>query len=295
MRIKDLGLYRTMKLNYVPYFTDGNGRDRYIAFDNGGFFSNKETNKENTRRTGTSFNTKLTYKYVSPYMKTPNFHYHSDGNGRDSYIFTNGGGLFYDSKPLNSYKLTDFLRSNETTPNRNGRVWVSKSQDKYNKLLRAKEKDIILRLYENEKKKFMKKRKAKEEEFNDYLEDNKDKDEGLKPIQTEIEVKLPKLSEKKKNNRCYTSLNTLYNDIDMDHMEDNEKGGNTSSKTKDKIKIKNFKHSFTKNNSNNDEILLNSLSKINNFDVSKKLKRINKSFNQAYFHLRNVNYDQKYE
>ena len=40
---------------------------------------------------------------------------------------------------------------------------------------------------------------------------------------------------------------------------------------------------------NNDEMILKSISKINQFDVAKKLKRINKSFNQAYFHLRNNN------
>ena len=175
MRIKDLGLYRTFKSNYVPYFTDGNGRDRYIAFNNAGFFPNKETNKENVRRTGTSLDTKISYKYVSPYMKAPNFHYHSDGNGRDSYIFSNGGGLYYDSKPLNSYKLTDFLRADNftTSYNKTGKVWVSKSQDKYNKILRAKEKDIINRLYENEKKKFIKTKKendenSQEESKNEY-------------------------------------------------------------------------------------------------------------------------------
>jgi hypothetical protein len=287
MRLKDLGLYRTMKLNYVPYFTDGNGRDRYIAFDNGGFFTNKESNKENTRRTGTSFDTKVTYKYVSPYMKTPNFHYHSDGNGRDSYIFTNGGGLFYDSKPLNSYKLTDFLRANETGFSRNGKVWVSKSQDKYNKLLRAKEKDIIFRLYENEKRKFIKKKKA--EELNDFMEDNNE--EPYKTIQTEIEVtKLPKLNDKK-NNINYDASNTLNNDLD-NPIEDNEK---EPSKTIDVNKKSNRKFIFPKNIHEHEGMLLNSLSKINNFDVSKKLKKSNKSFNQAYFHLRNVNYDQKYE
>ena len=289
MRIKDLGLYRTMKLNYVPYFTDGNGRDRYIAFDNGGFFANKETNKEYTRRTGTSLDTKITYKYVSPYMKTPNFHYHSDGNGRDSYIFTNGGGLFYDSKPLNSYKLTDFLRANETIAfNKNGKVWVSKSQDKYNKLLRAKEKDIIFRLYENEKRKFIKKKRKEEEELNDYLEENND--EVYKTLQTETEMtKLPKLNDKKYKK---IDFNTINNDLDKDHMDDNEK---EVSKTIDVNKTKHNRVFLPKNSMNNDEILINNLSKINNFDVSKKLKKTNKSFNQAYFHLRNVNYNQKYE
>ena len=194
MRIKDFGLYRTMKYNYVPYFTDGTGRDRYIAFDNAGFFQNRESKKENVRRTGTSLDTKISYKYVSPYMKAPNFKYHSDGNGRDSYIYTNGGGLFYDTKPLNSYRLTDFLRSNNySTPLRTGKVWVSQSQDKYNKLLRAKEKDIINRLYENEKKKFIKKRQEMDE-FNN-LEENENQ---YRNIQTEVETtKLPKLIDKK--------------------------------------------------------------------------------------------------
>ena len=278
MRMKDYGLYRTMKYNYVPYFTDGTGRDRYIAFNNAGFFPNKEPNKENVRRTGTSFDTKISYKYISPYMKAPNFHYHSDGNGRDSYIYSNGGGLFYDSKPLGSYKLTDFLRENEyvTSYSRNGKVWVSKSQDKYNKLLRAKEKDIINRLYENEKRKF----KKKKEENEENLEENEN---GYRTVQTEVEpTKLPKL-----NNKYLGSNDTLNNNIEK-NQEDEE------SKTLDNQKRK--KVFFPKNNTNyefNEEILLKSLSKINNFDVSKKLKRTNKSFNQAYFHLRNHNEDYK--
>jgi hypothetical protein len=264
-----------MKLNYVPYFTDGNGRDRYIAFDNAGFFANKEINKENVRRTGTSFDTKISYKYVSPYMKAPNFHYHSDGNGRDSYIYTNGGGLFYDSKPLNSYKLTDFLRGNGSgaSYNRPDKVWFSKSQDKYNKLLRAKEKDIINRLYENEKKKFCKKKK----------DENEDNYEGYDTIQTEVETtKLPKLMDKQ-----FNTLNTVNN------LERSDEEQNKISNTLD-AKKRNKPFLLSKNNTDNEfnqEILLKSISKINDFDVSKKLKRTNKSFNQAYFHLRNVNYN----
>ena len=279
MRIKDLGLYRTMKLNYVPYFTDGTGRDRYIAFDNAGFFPNKESKKENVRRTGTSFDTKISYKYMSPYMKAPNFHYHSDGNGRDSYIYSNGGGLFYDSKPLNSYKLTDFLRANDygTTYNRNGKVWVSKSQDKYNKLIRAKEKDIINRLYENEKKKFIKK---KENEEN--LEENENE---YKTIQTEVEnTKLPKIMNKKN----FYTIDTINNNLNKEKTDEEKEISNTIDSRKNKNNLM-----FSKNITNdefNQEIFLKSLSKINNFDASKKLKRMNKSFNQAYFHLRNNNY-----
>ena len=280
MRIKDLGLYRTMKLNYVPYFTDGNGRDRYIAFDNAGFFANKQANKENVRRTGTSFDTKISYKYVSPYMKAPNFHYHSDGNGRDSYIYTNGGGLYYDSKPLNSYKLTDFLRANNPTVKSDGKVWFSKSQDKYNKILRAKEKDIITRLYENEKKKFLKKKKEENENEDNYFMDNRNE---YNTIQTEVETtKLPKLMDK-----SYT--NTL-DPLNKERNNEDNKISNTLDNQK-----RNKPFLFPKNmtdNAFNEELLLKSISKINDFDVSKKLKRTNKSFNQVYFHLRNVNYNQ---
>ena len=284
MRIKDLGLYRTMKLNYVPYFTDGTGRDRYIAFDNAGFFPNKESKKENVRRTGTSFDTKISYKYISPYMKAPNFHYHSDGNGRDSYIYSNGGGLFYDSKPLGSYKLTDFLRANDygTTYIRNGKVWVSKSQDKYNKLIRAKEKDIINRLYENEKKKFIKKK-----ENDENFEENENE---YKTVMTEIEnTKLPKIMNK---NNFYT-IDTLNNNLNKDKTDEEKEISNTIDAKKTGNNLM-----FSKNMTNdefNQEIFLKSLSKINNFDVSKKLKRMNKSFNQAYFHLRNNNYSSKCE
>ena len=284
MRIKDLGLYRTMKLNYVPYFTDGTGRDRYIAFDNAGFFPNKESKKENVRRTGTSFDTKISYKYISPYMKAPNFHYHSDGNGRDSYIYSNGGGLFYDSKPLGSYKLTDFLRANDygTTYIRNGKVWVSKSQDKYNKLIRAKEKDIINRLYENEKKKFIKKK-----ENDENFEENENE---YKTVMTEVETtKLPKIMNK---NNFYT-IDTLNNNFNKDKTDEEKEISNTIDAKKTGNNLM-----FSKNMTNdefNQEIFLKSLSKINDFDVSKKLKRMNKSFNQAYFHLRNNNYSSKCE
>ena len=89
----------------------------------------------------------------------------------------------------------------------------------------------------------------------------------------------------KKYHNTYDTLNN-----NLDREKDNE------NKLSKNIEIgKKKQYLLPKNNSNNDEIFLQSLSKINNFDVSKKLKRTNKSFNQAYFHLRNVNYDNKVE
>ena len=276
MSIKDLGLYRTMKLKYVPYFTDGNGRDRYIAFNNGGFFRNKETNKENVRKTGTSFDTKISYKYVSPYMKAPNFHYYSDGNGRDSYICINGGGLFYDSKPLNSYKLSDFLRTDNygSMYKKTGRSWMTKAHRKYNKLLKSKEKDIINRLYESQKIKFMKKKKNGHPNLS-YQQYNEEK---YNPLLTDFKG-LPKVDKK-----YYYTLENI-NDIEK----------NEETKEKNKTVYNNRKKIMLKKNLiiNNEDFVLDSLSRINKFDASNKLKKKNKSFNQAYFHIRNSNYNSK--
>ena len=155
------GLYRTFKENYVPYFADGRGRDRYIAYNNAGFFHDfpKSLSPTNTYKTGTFFGTKIIQHNKSPSVKAPNFHYHSDGNGRDKYILINGGGLFYDSKPLISYKLTDFLRKNDYKTPFHRRVVLSRDEMRYNQLLRSKEKELIKRLYIKEKKKFMKRKK----------------------------------------------------------------------------------------------------------------------------------------
>ena len=156
------GLYRTFKENYVPYFEDGRGRDRYISYNNAGFFHGyqKYISSTDAKKTGTVFGTKIIQHNRSPSIKAPNFRYHSDGNGRDNYILVNGGGLFYQSKPLISYQLTDFLRKNDNQyySTRNKRIALSRDEIKYNKLLRSKEKEIIKRLYTNEKRKFMKKK-----------------------------------------------------------------------------------------------------------------------------------------
>ena len=265
-----LGLYRTSKVNYVPYYTDGNGRDRYIAVERGGLFPNNSVNPENIRRTGTLLHTKVSYKSVSPYPKSPNFHYHSDGNGRDSYIYSNGGGLIYDSKPLNSYKLTDFLRPKENdyiTINKNEQIYSSKNKEKYQKILKEKEKDIINRLYENEKQK---------QKFN-----NKKKDANNDILNEIDEIKLPKIIDK-------NSYNTVNRNIKIENSKENK-----NEETLDYNSKKNKNYNIfikSKNNSNLDsEQFMKYISKINNFDEEKRLKKNNKSFNQAYLHLRNIN------
>ena len=65
------------------------------------------------------------------------------------HIYTNGGGLIYDSKSLHSFKLTDFLRKNDEKiiiNDKNILMSLSKNKAKYQNMLRAKEKNIINRL-----------------------------------------------------------------------------------------------------------------------------------------------------
>ena len=179
------GLYRTFKINYVPYHADGSGRDRYIVYNNAGFFKNFEGTPRNSdlSRTGCFFGTKIIPHLKTSSIKTPNFHYHADGNGRDKYILVNGGGLFSETKPLISYNLVDFLRKDDEriSPIKKFRGYLSKGEIKYNKLLKEKERDLIKRLYTNSKRKFMSRDRVNINSFSSLDETNKgDKDSFCK-------------------------------------------------------------------------------------------------------------------
>ena len=177
------GLYRTFKTNYVPYHPDGNGRDRYIAYNNAGFFKDFviSPNNQDANRTGCFFGTKIITHTKTSSVKTPNFHYYADGNGRDKYILVNGGGLFSQSKPLISYKLTDFLRNNDLnlSQSRKIKTYLSKDEIKYNKILKEKERNIIKRLYLDEKKKFMRRPKINFKSYFSVDELNNDSKDNL--------------------------------------------------------------------------------------------------------------------
>jgi hypothetical protein len=240
------GLYRTFKENYVPYFPDGRGRDRYIAYNNAGFFHDfpKSLSPSNTYKTGTFFGTKIFQHYKSPSVKAPNFHYHSDGNGRDKYILINGGGLFYDSKPLISYKLTDFLRKNDIqyhSPNQK-RVALSRDELKYNKLLRNKEKELIKRLYINEKQKFM--RKQKFDPLKWFSHDEIKNDDTIKKYKT----------------------NTFYLPNTNNNIKENEMNGYYTPR----YKFENYKNE-NNNNTNNNLYKENDNEKLNNIKYKPKI------------------------
>ena len=291
------GLYRTFKENYVPYFADGRGRDRYIAYNNAGFLHDfpKNLSSSASYKTGTFFGTKIIQHYKSPSVKAPNFHYYSDGNGRDKYILVNGGGLFYDSKPLVSFKLTDFLRKNENqyqshSPTKRKRVALSRDELKYLKLLRNKEKELIKRLYSNEKKKFIKKQKY--EHKNWFSSDDEIKNDDIINQKKANTFYLPKCNNSLKGNEIngyYTSRNKYKNNESNNNNLDKEDNNSKLNILKNKPKIIIDAYNDNKANINskhNNYNFYQDIEKINNYQTAQnKNKNIFKK--QPYFHILN--------
>ena len=250
------GLYRTFKSNYVPYFPDGNGRDRYIAYNNAGFFKNYPGSQKDSylnNKNGCFFGTKIVTHVKSPSVKTPNFHYYADGNGRDKYILVNGGGLFTQSKPLISYKLTDFLRNDDDnlSPKKKIRAYLSRDEIKYNNLLKENERNVIKRLYLNERKKFMKRPKINFKSFFSVDQLNNDTRENL-VNNTKTFLTNNKNDSKEKENstqflthRNIIHRNRFFND-QPNHSESNEKKVKIKPKIIIDAKINNKVSEFSK-------------------------------------------------
>lgn len=299
-------LYRTLKTKHVPYFTDGTGRDRYIGYNNGGFFNPRSYNSVDpkvARTTGTTLYTSLNNITRNPSIKAPNFKYHSDGNGRDQYIVVNGGGLFYETKPLNLYKLTDFLRGGENyrmnnTTVVNGKTRVSLSEMKYLKYLRNKEKDIINRLYTKEKEKFLKK-KIKEnydeisQVFNNENCTTAPNEFIFNKTSTTPAIKDNKNNRVEKMNNLFTESipaikpnihtriisQTEENTINDRKLILNKIGNNDNRIPKRRNKIVGNKTEIN---------FLDDIDRINKYGFNKSLKKINYTFKQPYLHLTNV-------
>ena len=250
------GLYRTFKSNYVPYFPDGNGRDRYIAYNNAGFFKNYPGSQKDSylnNKNGCFFGTKIVTHVKSPSVKTPNFHYYADGNGRDKYILVNGGGLFTQSKPLISYKLTDFLRNDDDnlSPKKKIRAYLSRDEIKYNNLLKENERNVIKRLYLNERKKFMKRPKINFKSFFSVDQLNNDSRENLVNNTKTILTNNKNDSKEKENSTQFLThrniihRNRFFND-QPNHSESNEKKVKIKPKIIIDAKINNKVSEFSK-------------------------------------------------
>lgn len=295
------GLYRTFKENFVPYFADGRGRDRYIAYNNAGFYHNfpNSLSPTNPYKTGTFFGTKIIQHNKSPSVKAPNFHYHSDGNGRDKYILVNGGGLFYDSKPLLSFKLTDFLRKHDYNYRSIGkkRIALSRDEIRYNNLLRSKEKELIRRLYTNEKKKFMKKKKY--DSLNLFSSDqiNQDYDGSINKNKTNSYF-LPKCINNLKNS--FHKINNNYCQNENNKNENNNSLYNSKLRYKPKIIIdsdnNNKNNVFPKKTYKTSNDFYHDIERINKYQtVQNHNKNLMKYRKQPYFHILNEHSAEKIE
>ncbi len=149
----------------VLYSPDGNGRDTYINYNNGGFWEKGKLYNHKDQHIKVTAN-RYHYKFIPKHIAPP-FKYNSDGSGRDSYVIWESGGLKKDHKPLNQYHLKDFLRNAEISRGKpaklldsQGRVittrYLSKFEMSQNYELKKLEKGLVDRLYIKEKHKFIK-------------------------------------------------------------------------------------------------------------------------------------------
>jgi hypothetical protein len=183
-------LYRTFRPSFNAYNSNGEGRDIYIQYNNGGFWKMDILPGQNI----TKYSNQSNYRFRSLNHRAAPFKYQTDGSGRDSYISFNDGGLRINTKPLTNYHLSDFLRQdnnnllewNRTGSNWNKKKYLSKAEIKYNKLIKNIEKGVVDRLYNKEKHKFIKDNTLgnKEKEFSktesNWMERNNFQNEGIK-------------------------------------------------------------------------------------------------------------------
>lgn len=150
-------LWRTERPRFQLYMSDGYGRDRYIGYNNGGFWKNNEYTIQKKPDLDyaryTNFHT--LYHQASP------FKYYSDGTGRDQYVFANG--LSHDDKPLASFRLTDFLRSSYEGRTFRRHGYLSQAEKNFNRQKKMLERRMIKRLYTDPLKKILEKKKMTEE------------------------------------------------------------------------------------------------------------------------------------
>jgi hypothetical protein len=138
------GLWRTARPRFPMYSPDGRGRDYYIIYDNAGYWANQFSLKKKV-----DYHQYRYRNFHSLTHKTAPFKYWGNGQGRETYILKTNG-LFHDQKPLCTYKLSDFLRTNDSSErsyDNNKKTFLTVSEKKYKNKLRKIEKKLIKRLY----------------------------------------------------------------------------------------------------------------------------------------------------
>ena len=146
-------LGRTIRNNISLYIRDGQGRDGYISYNNGGFW--KDPEGINIKKIEYEHPQFLTFHSLN-HSPAP-FNYVRDGSGRDNYIAYNNGGLTKGYIPNFKVTLNNFLRKNNDDicyRNKKKRV-LSKREISYFGILNKIQNDVVKRLYEDEKEKFV--------------------------------------------------------------------------------------------------------------------------------------------
>lgn len=148
---------RTMKNNFTFYQHDGYGRDGYISYNNGGFWKDNQC-KLYKPKDLSIYSRPICVSPSNP--RVPPFKYVCDGTGRDSYIICDEGGLVRHYTPYNSLDLKHYLRnySDCISPVREPfrkTSYLSKSDRKVSCLLNKIQRNVVNRLYNQERKKFL--------------------------------------------------------------------------------------------------------------------------------------------
>ena len=254
------------KTNIILYTRDGTGRDSYISYNDGGFW--KDNDQKIKLKPKFPFTPSATQH---SFRKNPTpLHYHSDGFGRDSYIFHNNGGLTYGFTPLSNCKLQCFLRNYQniifnSNPN-SPKIKLSKTELKHKNLILKIQQNVIKRLYENEKFKFFKK--------NDNLSFYQMKKMNLNSTVNNFN----------KNNSAkeifYCKKNYLKLPIKLQLKKNNKIPSFNSSNSAPNIYKKNNNENYEINNDNN---YINNNNKIRKIIFDKKLRISNNYFTQKDF------------
>ena len=142
---------RTVKTNIIIYPSDGLGRDGYITYNNAGFW------KKNIKQIlpKETFG-RPPFAVFHSLKNTPStWTYYSDGTGRDSYVFYNNGGLIRKYSPLARQNLQKFLRSKIGDNSSNKKIYLSKDEKNYLNKINKIQKNLVDRLYNRYKYKFL--------------------------------------------------------------------------------------------------------------------------------------------
>ncbi len=148
-------LGRTIRNSITLYIRDGQGRDGYIAYNNGGFW--KDPDGIGIKKI--EYDHPIHSNFHSLIHPPAPFNYIRDGSGRDNYIAYNNGGLTKGFIPNFKVNLLHFLRKNDSVPSfsfkSNKKRILSKREIAYFGFLNKIQTDVVKRLYEDEKEKFV--------------------------------------------------------------------------------------------------------------------------------------------